>query len=294
MGKPVVVSGQTIGPFSKVTDRLFARYALNKPQMITFRDKEISYRRCREVGVKKPILMDAADDAMTLPYLEKNEAIALFNTDPGIFPKWTRRKAEITICMNLKGSLRLFKSIGKKVDLSEMIYKFSRLADLLLENFDSKIILISTDFHPDVDDRELHREVIRLTSHKDRIACLENEYNDIALKSFVNLCDVAIGARYHFCVFACSLHKPFLGVASGIYQKTKLRGLALLNNLPECFYEHDIESANLKDLFFKAKDIITRRDLLSRQLKISVPELKKRSKIAIDYAIKLMEQSGTL
>jgi coenzyme F420-reducing hydrogenase beta subunit/polysaccharide pyruvyl transferase WcaK-like protein len=294
LDKPVVVSGQTIGPFSTIADRLFARYVLNKPQMITFRDKEISYRRCRKIGVKKPVLLDTADDAMTLPYFKKNEAMALLDTDPGVCPEWTVRKAELTICMNLKGSLRIFRNRGKSVDLSEMIYKFSQLVELLLENFDSKIILIPTDFHPDVDDRNLHREVIGSICHNDRIARLENEYNDIALKSLINLCDVAIGARYHFCVFACSLHKPFLGVASGIYQMTKLKGLALLNGLPHCFYEHDLESANLEDLFMRAKSIITRREELSLQLKTSVPELKKRSETAINFAIKLLEQSSTL
>ena len=294
LGKPIVASGQTIGPFFGILDRYFARYVLDKPKIITFRDSGISQQRCREIGITRPLLMDAADDAMALPYLEKKEAVALLKIDRGISADWLERKAEVTIAMNLKGSLRIFKSKGQKADLSEMINKFSQLADRLLENFDSKIIFIPTDFNAEVDDRELHHEVAKRMHHINRAACLENEYNDTALKGIINLADLAIGARYHFCVFACSLYKPFLGVASGIYQMTKLKGLALLNELPQCFYEVDFESADLEDLYSRANQLIMHRQFFSKQLQISVPRLKKMSKTAVNYAIELMGADAIL
>ena len=294
LGKPIVVSGQTIGPFYGILDRYFGRYVLNKPEIITFRDSGISQQRCREIGITRPLLMDAADDAMALPYLKEKEAVDLLKADPGVSSEWLERKAEVTIAMNLKGSLRIFKLKGQKADLSKMTNKFSQLADLLLENFDSKIIFIPTDFNAEVDDRELHYEVTKTMRHINRAASLENEYADTALKGIINLADVAIGARYHFCVFACSLYKPFLGIASGIYQMTKLKGLALLNELPQCFYENDLESADLEDLYSRANAIIMQRQSFSKQLQISVPKLKEMSKTAVNYAIELMGKDDIL
>ena len=42
VGIPVVISGQTIGPFTRRTDRLMARMALNGVRMITLRDRGTS------------------------------------------------------------------------------------------------------------------------------------------------------------------------------------------------------------------------------------------------------------
>jgi len=290
IGKPIVVSGQTIGPFLSIPDRLFARYALNKVDMITFRDKDISKNRCLSVGITKPIMIDSADDAMTLPYLTENFAYDILAKDHGVSDEWMSFNTQLTVCMNLKGSLRIFQAKGTNFDLSKMVKKFSKFSEMLLNHFDIKLIFIPTDFCPGVDDRELHEEVINLIKNKSRTACLEAEYNDAELKGTINLCDVAIGSRYHFCVFACSLFKPFLGVASGIYQKTKLRGLSLLAKAPECYYEQDLETANTQDLFRRAKQIIERRDSIAEKFRETVPTLQHKSRIGVNYALKLIEK----
>lgn len=293
LGKPIVVSGQTIGPFRGRFDRLFARYVLNKPRMITFRDKGISRNRCREIGITKPLLIDAADDAMCLPSLSKRTAMQTVENDPGVTPGWLNRKAEITVCMNMKGSLRLFTSKGKDTNLSGLTEILARVADHILAHYKAKIVFIPTDYHPDVDDRRLHREIAARMAYRHYACCIEGEYDDVTLKGMIGLCNVAVGSRYHFCVFAASLGIPFLGIASGIYQMTKLRGLSLLCGAPQTFYETDLAEADADDLNRRVDEIIIDRESIAGSLRLIVPELKKRSTTAVEFAGELLERGVT-
>jgi coenzyme F420 hydrogenase subunit beta len=294
LGTPIVVSGQTIGPFRGLFDRLFARYVLNKPRMITFRDKGISRNRCSAIGITKPLLIDAADDAMCLPSLSKKTAMEVVRNDPGVTPGWLNRKTALIVCMNMKGSLRLFTSKGKDTDLSGLTEILVRVADHILAYYKAKIVFIPTDYHPDVDDRRLHREIAARMAYRDYACCIEGEYDDVTLKGMIGLCDVAVGSRYHFCVFAASLGIPFLGIASGIYQMTKLRGLSLLCGTPQTFYETDLAEADADDLNRRVDEIIRDRESIAGSLRIIVPELKKRSTTAVEFAGELLERGVTV
>ena len=52
-GVPVYLSGQTIGPFYSWFDKLLAKWGLNTVRTISFRDKNTSRERLKEIGVNK-------------------------------------------------------------------------------------------------------------------------------------------------------------------------------------------------------------------------------------------------
>ena len=289
LGKPIIVSGQTMGPYVGRKDRWFARWVLDKPMMITFRDKDISLRRCTELNLSRPILKTAADDAMTLPYISSPDALNLLKKDPGVSKEWLNSHTDLVVSMNLKGSLSIFTVQGQTIDLSKITTLIARLADMIVADYGAKILFVPTDFCDAVDDRPLHRQIVMQMQRPRAVASLENEYVDTELKGIINRCDVAIGARYHFCVFAASVCVPFLGAASGAYQTTKLRGLALLCNLPECFYEEDLRIADFQTLAARTHDVIVRRREISKQLKARVPELKQQSLTAVNTAVEWLQ-----
>lgn len=78
---------------------------------------------------------------------------------------------------------------------------------------------------------------------------IDKEFPDTVLKSLITQADMAIGARYHFCVFAASELVPFLGMASGIYERTKLEGLANLCKMPECHFPQDMQKSSISDVW---------------------------------------------
>jgi polysaccharide pyruvyl transferase WcaK-like protein len=284
--KPVILSGQTIGPFDRTIDKLWARICLNRVNMITFRDEAISHKRLLEIGVSKPIMLDTADDAMTLPTLSRRESnFLLYSCVP---KSWWMQKAALCIAMNFKGSLMLFKGNDRCDSLSNEVKLMARIADQLIEAYDAKIFFLPTDYHRAADDRVLHREIIALMKYVKRAALVENEYDDIRLKGLISIADAAIGVRYHFCVFAASCFVPFLGMASGVYQRTKLKGLADLCELPNCFVSEDLEFTTCEKVWPQVKEFIENRELSVQVLEMKIPMLKERSLIGVENAWKIL------
>jgi len=293
LGKPIIISGQTLGPFTNSMDRWYAQFCLNKVHMITFRDKAISHQRATEIGIAKPIMLDAADDAMTIPSISRADAIALLEKETQ--QSWDKLSAApLRIFLNLKGSLKVFKGQGRQANLDNEIGLMAKIADALVEELNATVIFLPTDFCGGVDDRPLHVAVMEkmYTSGSAQVFSVQNEYTDSELKGMLSVGDFAIGARYHFNVFAASVLVPFLGIASGDYQRTKLKGLADLCNLPECFVEQDMEFADFESTWLQVLQLIHSRYEIRQQLAKVVPALEQRSLLGVQEAIRLLEQAG--
>ena len=292
MGIPVVLSGQTIGPFTRRADRWMARLALDRVQMITMRDKEVSRARLAEIGVRRPRTEDTGDDALGLPSLADDEARRLF--EAAVDADWRELPSRVTVAVNLKGSLRLFKGQGRGGELGHEVELFAKMIDWLIEVCDAKVVLVPTDFGAKVDDRVLHREIFDHVIRKDRVTCVEDEFDDIQLKALIASTNLAIGARYHFNVFAASEGVPFLGFASGVYQQTKLEGLASLLDLAECYLPLDAEFATFEEVLPYLERVVTQRGRIASDLHSRAPDLVRRSATGVDYALELIRRERPL
>ena len=126
--------GQTLGPFYGRFDRKLAGNILNRVQLISFRDRAESQQLCKELGIERPVLFDAADDAITLPdagrEIRKRELSEL-----GVF----EMDGKLLCCMNMKASLRVFKGKGRTTGLAKEIELLAGIADRMVERFDAKI-----------------------------------------------------------------------------------------------------------------------------------------------------------
>ena len=275
LGKPVFVSGQTMGPYYGFFDKAYARYCLNKVAMISFRDKKVSHDRLVALGVNRPVMFDAADDAITLNGISDAKARLFLENETGkSFEELTK---SLVILLNLKASLSLFKGAGRDGNLDNEVSLMAEIADALCDNYGCTIIYFPTDFSSGVDDRVLHAAAYGKMKNKGAAYCLNNEYSDTELIGMINCADVVIGGRYHFNVFAASCFKPFLGISSGVYQRTKLQGLADLCGLPECYVDADMEFATIQDVWPQVCQIIDGRGEIEKALQRQVPALKNAS-----------------
>ncbi|MBN1890307.1 MAG: polysaccharide pyruvyl transferase family protein [Thermoflexales bacterium] len=290
LGKTVIVSGQTIGPFTDRLDAWYARLCLDRVHMITFRDKHTSHQRLRAIGVSMPEVLDAADDAMTIPCIPAREAGRVLLAEAG--QDWLDLETSLAVAMNLKGSLKVFKGQGRQPGLEREISLMAQIADGLVRGFNAKILFIPTDYCQGVDDREIHREIVAGMAYPEHARCVEGEYDDSTLKGLIGLFDLALGARYHFTVFSASMRIPFVGLASGVYQQTKLKGLADLCGLPQCFVQHDMEFACYEEVWLQVQSVVQTRAAIREQLERVVPELEDRSTIAVREAAKLLKAAA--
>ena len=289
---PVFVSGQTIGPFTYRCDRWFAKLALNSVNVLTFRDKETSMQRVKQIGVIKPKMYDAADDAITLPAITVEKSIQLIEGDLACdFKKLSSRKI---IYLNVKASLKLFKGADRIASLDIEAQKMSTIADLIVSEYNYNVVLFSSDFSEGVDDRVIHRKIKSIAKNKQNIFVLENEYSDVELIGLLSLGHAAIGGRYHFNVFAAALEIPFLGVTSGLYQMTKLQGLANLCDLPECYFEDDMEFCDIEYLSSRVRQFLNDEDAIRTKLEIASPKLKLQSKLILEDIAQVLPTKKTV
>jgi coenzyme F420-reducing hydrogenase beta subunit/polysaccharide pyruvyl transferase WcaK-like protein len=280
--KPVIISGQTIGPFYHWFDKIYAKFCLNQVDFISFRDKSTSYNRLQDIGVTKPIMIDAADDAMTIPKVSRKKAIELLMSEAP--DEWLESDAQNCVVMNLKGSMSLFQVSNQKMQDDSIIKVMAQISDALIEKLNSKIFYLPTDYSEGVDDRVLHQQICSQMKHKEKVFCIDNEYDDSALKGLVSLADYAIGSRYHFCVFAASENIPFLGIAHGIYQKTKLKGLADLCGTPQCYFSEDISLENYEAIWSAVVQLIEDSGTIKETFSHTVPILKEKSLLGVKKA----------
>ena len=261
---PVILSGQTIGPITKKIHAFVVKKALNKVDTLTFRDRGISFQRVTEIGITKPIMQDTADDAIGLSFLSQRETEKLILENNGA--EWANLSANLIVVMNMNGYL---KAMGKKNidEFNKEVELLSKIADQLVEKYKAKILLVPTDYATSSDDRPLLIQIKNKMKHKEKALVIEKEYNAIQYKSLVGIGDIAIGARYHFSVFATSMGVPCIGLANGVYQKTKLKGVMELYDLPYCFIPEDMDEVQFDKVWNVIERILKNRDEIARQLK---------------------------
>jgi coenzyme F420-reducing hydrogenase beta subunit/polysaccharide pyruvyl transferase WcaK-like protein len=290
--KPVIISGQTMGPYTNFFDRWYCKFCLNKVDFISFRDKYTSRDRLIKIGVTKPIMINAADDAMTIPKISKADALDIVKKEAP--QAWLEYTADCVIVMNMKGSMSLFHADHENIHENEIITIMAKLTDQLIEKYNSKVFYLPTDYSKSVDDRVLHREIVKQMKHSTKVFCIENEYSDSTLKGLISIADTAIGSRYHFCVFAASENIPFLGLADGIYQKTKLKGLSDLCELPNTFYNEKLSLDNLDLIWDFIVKFMTNQQEIKEQLRKIIPILKEKSLSGVIMAEKILMSNTTI
>ncbi|MCB0253745.1 MAG: polysaccharide pyruvyl transferase family protein [Anaerolineae bacterium] len=289
--KPVIVSGQTIGPFFRPLDAWYAKVALNTTNVITFRDKEISRQRCIDIGIRRPFMADTADDAISLPAIDRETAIKFIERETSV--PWHFLNSSLLVVMNLKGSIRLYKDAPHSGGLDREVLLLAQIADRLINQHAAKIILVPTDYTSDVDDRELHRDVLANMTNRDAAFCIEGVFVDTELKGIIGLADVAIGARYHFNVFAAAMYVPFLGMASGIYQRTKLRGLADLCGQPQCYLDYEMGEVDFDTAWQRVEWLMQESSAIRVHLAEVVPELVQHSRLSVEKAVRLLHDGDS-
>lgn len=289
--KPVILSGQTIGPFYYRLDRWYAGFCLNHVDFISFRDKDVSQDCVRQIGVTRPFMIDAADDAMTLPKISSERALELLKSEaPEI---WMNSGKQRCVVMNFKGSMSLFQAEHETMEENSVIQTVAHMSDFLIETFGVRIFYLPTDYSDGVDDRVFHRRIVQHMHCREDVFCIEKEYDAGCLKGLISLADYAIGSRYHFCVFAASEKIPFFGMATGVYQKTKLKGLADLCGTPQGFFANDISRENSELLRESLVQFFNDIDIIRSTLSSNIPVLMEKSLAGVKKAEEIIGKTIT-
>lgn len=190
-GKPIFMSGQTIGPLgiNKEHDRM-AKEIIEAVDVLMVRDQWYSEEVIAQIGAKPKHLIRTTDDAVGLPYWHapNREAVCAFNV------------TEYT------------------AGTPEQITQMARLAD--------SVPLLKAMFPHHPSDAPLLQAVGDQMGTPYVLHDTTN-WEPKDLKEAIACCRCAIGARYHFIVFAATTGVPFIGLAGNEYSYRKQSGFAV-------------------------------------------------------------------
>ena len=273
LGKPIILSGQTIGPIDNWIDRKFARFVLNKVDVITLRDTS-SKSILRSIGVVKPVIKETADDAVLLPCATYEDIKAIFLDE-----KIDAHRPLIGINVIGHGHLS-----GSKLNKAKQI--LAEVSDHLISELDARMVFVPMEYISD-DDRVTLSETLELMQHKDRVRIIMNEYDDKTLKGIIGQMDIVIGLRYHFIVFATTMQVPSIGIYSDQYYAMKMKGILELMGQEK--YACDIDKISSEEIIELAKDALQNKDKIAEELEKRTNVLGEHSLFTIEYAVKLLE-----
>ncbi len=244
-GLPVFMSGQTIGPLGIDAEHdQLAREILAQVDVLTVRDQDHSRNCLERLGCKPNVLLETFDDAYTLEY-----ASAQLPEDTLEF-----LSQDVTIAVN---------TTEYTGNLPEQQAFIAKLCERLIVDRNRQIVLISHAPQDLLNHRKIRE---RLTGTlRQRVHLPDTRHwSGSMLKQLISRCELAIGGRYHFIVFAGTSNTPFVGMCGNEYSFIKQHGFAAALEL-EHFILDPAQSWNADLLWSKIDQASTTRlDLADR------------------------------
>jgi colanic acid/amylovoran biosynthesis protein len=203
-GKPVVLLGQSIGPFWKPESITRTREVFSRVSRICVRDAK-STTTLREIGVDSSLVCEGADIA----FLWRDLAPELFRAKSGPIRR-------IGMCFRVW-------PLDDLAQAEETLAKARRLIGRLLEDPSVELYFVSTcqGIPGYVDDSELAvRLVAELPAELAARCTVDRERHDTrALMRVLGECDLMIGMRLHACILSMLAGTPAMGL--GYEHKTE-------------------------------------------------------------------------
>lgn len=210
--KPVIFTGQQIGPIhSRGTYSLIQR-ALKKAEFVGLREPTDSLKFCKQANLSLDHFAVMGDDSFGLP-AAISDVVKAFLASRNL---------------PLKGFIAVnLRIAGYAGDPDQYTNKIADLLCHLLQKYDLPIVVVPIaldEYDSDITSGHLLAEVIG----DDRVQVLDKpeELNAALVKGILGQAYAAIGVSYHFCTFALSQGVPAICIFDGDYYSQKAKGIS--------------------------------------------------------------------
>lgn len=205
-GKPVVLTGQQIGPFKTLTTKCMVARALRAARYVGVREPTYSLSFCKYAGISRYGLM--GDDSFGVPADVEGAKVILkrLNIDSGQF-----------FAVNVR--------IGSYASEHERhIEKVSKLVEDLIVGTGKTALVVPIALNAGDSDIA---SGYRLQDHINEGLVVLDDLNlkPAQVKGILSLAYGALGVSYHFCTFALSTGVPAICIYDGQYYTQKAKGL---------------------------------------------------------------------
>lgn len=197
-GKPVVVSGQTLGPELSDTDRDVLAELLSHARLVGLRE-ETSYRLAQKLLPEHPGIRRCLDDATVLP--------------PPLVPS-RAGASEIAVTLSPeRGDL----------DEDEVLPAYARLLDAVADAHGGRLVFLPHMATPQASDGDERFHAL-VAEHLTAPYELLPVRNALITADRTARADLVVTSRYHPAVFACAAGIPTVAVAPSHYTDVRIGG----------------------------------------------------------------------
>lgn len=269
-GKPFVLWGATVGPFSSFPDfEESATKKLKRMTLICARETEtVNY--LRQLGIQDNVRL-MADPAFLLDPIRPATAVA----------DWVQQQRVVGI--------NLSPLIGRYfADLDTWLREATKCVEAVLEAIDLPVLLIPHVIYEnsDANDYKFLLEIRnRLNHYGDRLKILEPTHSAGNLKWIIGHLEVFAGARTHSTIAALSSNVPTLCIAYSMKAKGLVRDI----------YGHQdwllsVEELQPSEFAYRIKLLIFSASSIRQQLETVIPEQKAKARYASAHLRKVLKQ----
>jgi colanic acid/amylovoran biosynthesis protein len=205
LGKPVMLYGQSLGPFRSRSFKSLARYVLERVHIIALRGKR-SEDFAEELNLTRPYIETTADAAIMLPLLGRKEAekilseagvdvskpLTTVSVKPWVFPG----------------------SPNPEEKRKEYIRVLSQFVDRIVEITSGQVLFVPMDIaHNAVEESRLVRSLIERSANRGELFVLDGDYSPEARKAIIGLGQAHVATRMHSSIFSACAGTPILAIA---------------------------------------------------------------------------------
>jgi len=273
--KPIVISGQGIGPLRNRFGRKFLKRSLRYVDTLTLRDFEGSQRLLEEIGAQGPNIMTVGDDSYGLEATDKTIAEQIIR-DAGMDPSAAIMGVQVRLTTwHTKEVLGYAGSIAA-------------VLDHLIKSFGVKILFVPTEFKPDGgwDDRDQSYHVLRHMQYGKEAVVINAEVSPEQAKALPKCCQMFLATAYHPCVFALEACVPTISIFGGDYHRLRAKGLFRFYDLEECTIEYSEATPERVEKLFKK--LFDNRENFIRHTREVNGRIRKNIDITISRSVELL------
>jgi polysaccharide pyruvyl transferase WcaK-like protein len=226
--KPIILTGQQLGPFSSAVLKKALAKTLQKANFVGLREPGDSLAFCQEACIETNCFDVMGDDSFGLSPVDDNDVLAIL--------------AQYGVKEN--GFLAFNIRIGHYAkEHAKYLQQISIIVDKLSKQFQMPVLIVPVALSQNDNDITSGKKLVEMLSSSQVLVLQNNNLTSSLVKGVLGKAFGAVGVSYHFCTFALSQGVPSVCIYDGEYYSQKARGL--------CDFWGD------KRLALPLKDIIT-------------------------------------
>ncbi|MBL7069009.1 MAG: polysaccharide pyruvyl transferase family protein [Candidatus Omnitrophica bacterium] len=211
-GKPVILTGQQIGPFASRLWKKNLSKILQKVDFIGLRECGGSLTFCKEAQIKPDRFVLMGDDSFGMTLADES-SVTNFLAENGL-------RANEFLSVN-------FRIAPYSKENMRYLDKMAAVIDKLAHKFKMPILVVPIAFNISDSDIAAGKRINDLVKHADIRMFRHPHPTSGLIKGILGKAFGAFGVSYHFCTFALSSGIPAICTYSGRYYGQKARGLCL-------------------------------------------------------------------